>query len=502
VHQRRVRRPAVDALPGDAASCGGTCVDSTSDPQNCGSCGHACTMGLVCASGSCSPRVPSASPSAVRRASPPRATRRTAGAAGRRVRRRRPASPAPARVPTAGRRAAARAASSRAIRRTAGRAARSAPAGRPMPGGRVRRRVHGAVRGLRQCVCRHDGGPAELRSLQQGVHVDQVCEARRAPARRDDRVRLRLRVGRLRSAELRRVRQRLWRGSAVRGRQVRLPGQSGGVRERLHRHGLGSEQLRRMWPPVRAGQVCSSGACACPRGRRSAPTAATSSRWTRTTAARAAMRAARGASANHGFCAGGCGGRETECNGGCSNTFNDPENCGACGAACATGESCRRGACVCAAGFLRATALRQPAQRLGQLRRAAPPARATRRATGGPARASWARRSAAACARHVDRPDNCGACGTKVRGLGDLSVRHLVCGPETNACNGDCVDVLSDPANCGVAARCARASSSVRTGPAARREKKPLIGALVCPANAPHGLQGGSPRRDPAIREA
>ncbi len=49
-----------DATAGDSASCNsgqtscnGTCTNTTTDPQNCGKCGTACTNGQVCSQGAC-----------------------------------------------------------------------------------------------------------------------------------------------------------------------------------------------------------------------------------------------------------------------------------------------------------------------------------------------------------------------------------------------------------------------------------------------------------------
>lgn len=41
------------ACTGAQQSCGGQCVDESSDPYNCGSCGHACAGGEACCSGLC-----------------------------------------------------------------------------------------------------------------------------------------------------------------------------------------------------------------------------------------------------------------------------------------------------------------------------------------------------------------------------------------------------------------------------------------------------------------
>ncbi len=44
--------------PGATEQCGDACVDTTSDPGNCGSCGHACATGDVCSGGTCQPICP------------------------------------------------------------------------------------------------------------------------------------------------------------------------------------------------------------------------------------------------------------------------------------------------------------------------------------------------------------------------------------------------------------------------------------------------------------
>jgi peroxiredoxin len=48
-----------------------------------------------------------------------------------------------------------------------------------------------------------------------------------------------------------------------------------------------------------------------------------------------------------GVCAQGCPSGQILCNGTCVNTSTDPDNCGRCGSACAPGESCQNAVCVC-----------------------------------------------------------------------------------------------------------------------------------------------------------
>lgn len=48
--------------------------------------------------------------------------------------------------------------------------------------------------------------------------------------------------------------------------------------------------------------------------------------------------------------AGGCNGGQTNCGGACVDLMTSPSNCGHCGNACPSGESCSGGACGCSSG--------------------------------------------------------------------------------------------------------------------------------------------------------
>jgi hypothetical protein len=111
----------------------------------------------------------------------------------------------------------------------------------------------------------------------------------------------------------------------------------------------------------------------------------------------------------------------TDCGGYCADLRNDPYNCGGCGRACSGGEVCDNGACGCPSGLTDC---------------------------GG------------ACVDLASDPNNCGGCGN----VCSDPTPHCAggtCGDPNNCggggpcifpficCGGVCVDVTSDPYNCG-----------------------------------------------------
>ncbi|HEY1954115.1 MAG TPA: MXAN_6577-like cysteine-rich protein [Polyangiaceae bacterium] len=112
---------------------------------------------------------------------------------------------------------------------------------------------------------------------------------------------------------------------------------------------------------------------------------------------------------------GGCGSGATLCGGTCTVTQFDPNNCGACGTKCPSGESCALGACtssVCNGGTTQC---------------------------------------GAKCADTQNDPANCGTCGNacpvgQVCSGGQCA---LDCNGGTTKCANLCVDTQSDPKNCG-----------------------------------------------------
>lgn len=119
-----------------------------------------------------------------------------------------------------------------------------------------------------------------------------------------------------------------------------------------------------------------------------------------------------GAGGSAGTCA------KTSCGDACVDTATDSGNCGACGKACAEGESCVEGACslVCGGGTTPC---------VGAM--------------------------GAECADTAIDPDNCGACG-KACAEGELCDKGAcvtACGSGTMACGKSCIDIHHNPKHCG-----------------------------------------------------
>jgi hypothetical protein len=48
----------VCSCPSGQTSCSGSCINTLSDKNNCGSCGHACAAASYCSGGKCCSKVP------------------------------------------------------------------------------------------------------------------------------------------------------------------------------------------------------------------------------------------------------------------------------------------------------------------------------------------------------------------------------------------------------------------------------------------------------------
>jgi hypothetical protein len=98
------------------------------------------------------------------------------------------------------------------------------------------------------------------------------------------------------------------------------------------------------------------------------------------------------------------------CGSTCVDTRSDPENCGACGHACATLAGCTNGVCACEPGWLLCSG---------------------------------------ACADVAEDPSNCGGCGVACPANAQCNAGVCQCFPGEHVCAGACVDEGSDPNNCG-----------------------------------------------------
>ncbi len=121
-----------------------------------------------------------------------------------------------------------------------------------------------------------------------------------------------------------------------------------------------------------------------------------------------------------------CPGDRVACGDTCVDPQTDPEHCGTCSNACATGEACVTGACACT----------------GDLTRCG-----------------------AACVDTASDPKNCGACGNDCGAMvcagGKCSGS---CPGTTTNCGGACVDTQTDPAHCGGCGKACGAGQSCAAG--------------------------------------
>jgi hypothetical protein len=130
-----------------------------------------------------------------------------------------------------------------------------------------------------------------------------------------------------------------------------------------------------------------------------------------------------------------CGVPMISCNGQCTDTQSDPQNCGGCFSACADG-ACVAGACQCS------------------------PDRTLCPASG----------SSQVCADLMDDNNNCGMCG-RVCDAKTCIYGACVCPRGQTLCGDRCVDLQNDNNNCGVCGR------HCRVDPRCRRRKS---GCATC----------------------
>lgn len=141
---------------------------------------------------------------------------------------------------------------------------------------------------------------------------------------------------------------------------------------------------------------------------------------------------ATGESCTAGSCAPlACTGDEEICAGACANTMTDRTNCGSCGNACAAGETCTAGACAsdCAAPRERCTI-----------------------------------DTASVCLDTSSDSAHCGSCDTVCPAGQTCSGGACGCDGSRTACGATCVDTTTDRTNCGSCGRTCAASETCRDG--------------------------------------
>ena len=123
---------------------------------------------------------------------------------------------------------------------------------------------------------------------------------------------------------------------------------------------------------------------------------------------------ANGTACSKGQCGLDCNGGATKCSDKCVDTQNDPSNCGGCGKACPLGQVCSAGKCdlFCNGGATKCNN---------------------------------------ACVDTGSDPNNCGFCGNKCPAnfVCSSGACDTKCGPGTTQCGQACVDPNVDPKNCG-----------------------------------------------------
>jgi len=163
-----------------------------------------------------------------------------------------------------------------------------------------------------------------------------------------------------------------------------------------------------------AGQQCTAGVCAC-----TAPLVACGTPPTCVDPSSNAMFCSAtpgtcGTACTTPFCSAGMCSATcafTDCSGSCINTMGtDPQNCGACGMACAVGQQCSAGVCGCGAGQTLCNGT---------------------------------------CVDTMTDPANCGTCGTTCNGQA-CSGGSCGCAAGQTMCDGLCKDLMTDNANCGM----------------------------------------------------
>ncbi len=171
-------------------------------------------------------------------------------------------------------------------------------------------------------------------------------------------------------------------------------------------------------------------------------------------------------------CVGGscvCATGQALCGGTCVDTQANVSNCGSCGVTCEVPlETCTAGSCVCASGYLDCgagcTNTQADAANCGACGTVCVSPQVCSLGACSATCADGLTACNQACVNLTNDPLNCGTCGTTCGAGQSCQNSQCQCSPGLLACNGACVDPQLDNANCGICGNLCGAGQSCMGG--------------------------------------
>jgi Glycosyl hydrolase family 12 len=148
-----------------------------------------------------------------------------------------------------------------------------------------------------------------------------------------------------------------------------------------------------------------------------------------------------------------CASGQKACSQGCTNVQTDPQNCGACGTACGTGQTCSAGVCACGTGLLSCggSCVSSNNANCGTCGATCSSTQVcSNNACSSSCATGTTACSGGTCANTMTDPLNCGTCGTVCSGGSTCNAGACTCAVTTQKlCGGTCLDTTSNMSNCG-----------------------------------------------------
>jgi endo-1,4-beta-xylanase len=149
----------------------------------------------------------------------------------------------------------------------------------------------------------------------------------------------------------------------------------------------------------------------------------------------------------------GCAAGQSLCGTTCVSTQLDPLNCGVCGQACASGQSCVGGACVCGAGLSSCGStcvlLGSDGANCGTCGNVCSDGLVCSLGTCSDTCAAELTQCGSSCVNVQQDPGNCGGCGQACSPGEVCSQGSCSCAFGQTQCGESCTDTTNDPAHCG-----------------------------------------------------